>query len=125
MLSRSSKSNCAPEAEAEDRLADTGSESFAEALSYFPAGTADRTPRRRAAYLSLRERARGRRSTIPVIASLNGVTPGGWTGYARAIQDAGAAAIELNIYYLPGDADTSGRDVEQRQLDVLAASRTP
>ena len=38
-----------------------------------------------------------------MIASLNGVTPEGWTDYARAMQDAGAAAIELNIYYLPGD----------------------
>ena len=57
---------------------------------------------------------------VPVIGSLNGVTPGGWADYARAMQDAGAAAIELNIYYLPGDTHTSGRDVEQRHLDVLA-----
>jgi dihydroorotate dehydrogenase (fumarate) len=54
-----------------------------------------------------------------VIGSLNGVTPGGWMGYARAMQDAGAAAIELNIYYVPGDPRTSGREVEQRHLDVL------
>ena len=60
------------------------------------------------------------RSTIPVIGSLNGVTPGGWTDYARAMQDAGAAAIELNVYYLPGDPRISGRDVEQRHLDILA-----
>ena len=45
--------------------------------------------------------------------------PGGWTEYARAMQDAGAAAIELNIYYLPGDPRTPGRDVEQRHIDVL------
>jgi dihydroorotate dehydrogenase (fumarate) len=57
---------------------------------------------------------------VPVIGSLNGVTPGGWADYAAAMQDAGAAAIELNIYYLPGDTHTSGRDVEQRHLDVLA-----
>ena len=55
-----------------------------------------------------------------MIASLNGVTPGGWADYARAMQDAGAAAIELNIYYLPGDPHISGRDVEQRHVDVLA-----
>ena len=55
-----------------------------------------------------------------MIASLNGITPGGWAGYARAMQDAGAAAIELNIYYLPGDPHVSGRDVEQRHLDILA-----
>ena len=56
---------------------------------------------------------------VPVIASLNGVTPGGWTEHARAMQDAGAAAIELNIYYLPGDPSTPGRDLEQRYFDVL------
>ena len=54
-----------------------------------------------------------------MIASLNGVTPEGWTDYARAMQDAGAAAIELNIYYLPGDPEISGRDVEQRHIDIL------
>ena len=54
-----------------------------------------------------------------MIASLNGVTPGGWVDYARAMQDAGAAAIELNIYYLPGDPHISGRDVEQRHVDIL------
>ena len=64
-------------------------------------------------YLSLLERAAAA-VDIPVIASLNGVTPSGWTDYARAMQDAGAAAIELNIYYLPGDPRVSGRDVEQR-----------
>ena len=57
---------------------------------------------------------------IPVIASLNGVTPAGWTGYARAMQDAGAAAIELNIYYVPGDPHITGRDVEQRHIDILS-----
>ena len=54
-----------------------------------------------------------------MIASLNGVTPDGWTDYARAMQDAGAAAIELNIYYLPGDPQISGREVEQRHVDIL------
>jgi dihydroorotate dehydrogenase (fumarate) len=52
-------------------------------------------------------------------ASLNGVTPESWTEYARAMQDAGAAAIELNIYYLPADPEISGRDVEQRHVDVF------
>ncbi len=55
-----------------------------------------------------------------MIGSLNGVTPGGWVSYARAMQDAGAAAIELNIYYLPGDPSISGRDVEQRHVDILS-----
>jgi len=60
---------------------------------------------------------------VPVIASLNGVTPGSWAGHARAMQDAGAAAIELNIYYFPADPRVSGREVEQRYLDVLAKVR--
>jgi len=76
----------------------------------------DAGPRR---YLSLLERAAGA-VDVPVIASLNGVTPDGWTDYARAMQESGAAAIELNIYYLPGDPQIAGRDVEQRHLDVLA-----
>ena len=103
------------------RLADAGTESFAESLSYFPAAAAesitaeDAAPRR---YLSLLERA-VTAVEIPVIGSLNGVTPAGWTGYARAMQDAGAAAIELNIYYVPGTTHAAGRDVEQRHIDVL------
>jgi dihydroorotate dehydrogenase (fumarate) len=104
------------EAEQNARLADAGTDSFAESLSYFPAGAdSDAGPRR---YLSLIERAAAA-VDIPVIGSLNGVTPGGWTSYARLIQDAGAAAIELNIYYLPGDPHTPGREVEQRYIDTL------
>ena len=97
-------------------LIEDSAESFPEALSYFPSvAEEDGSPR---AYLTLLERAVAA-VDIPVIASLNGVTPEGWTEYARAMQDAGAAAIELNIYYLPGDTETSGRDVEQRHVDVL------
>ena len=54
-----------------------------------------------------------------MIGSINGTTPGGWTSYAHAMQDAGAAAIELNIYYIPGDPHTTGREVEQRHVDIL------
>ena len=54
-----------------------------------------------------------------MIGSLNGTTNGGWVEYAHAMQEAGAAAIELNIYYLPGDPRISGREVEQRTVDVL------
>ena len=98
------------------RLAEAGTEVFAEALSYFPADAdSDPGPHR---YLSLLERAAAA-VDVPVIGSLNGVTPGGWTSYARAIQDAGAAAIELNIYYIPGDPHTTGREVEQRHVDIL------
>jgi dihydroorotate dehydrogenase (fumarate) len=104
------------EAELDARLAETGAERFAEALSYFP-DAAEEEPGPRA-YVSLLERAVAA-VDVPVIGSLNGVTPGGWADYARAMQDAGAAAIELNIYYLPGDPHTSARDVEQRHVDVL------
>ena len=102
------------------RLVDAGSESFAESLSYFPAGAVEAAeapgPRR---YLSLLERAVAA-VDVPVIASLNGVTPGGWATHAASMQSAGAAAIELNVYYVPGDASISGRDVEQRYVDVLS-----
>ena len=102
------------EADRDERLAEAGTDSFGEAMTYLIDPDASNWPRR---YLSLIERAAG--SGVPVIASLNGSTAGGWTDYARAMQEAGAAAIELNIYYLPGDTLTSGRDVEQRYVDIL------
>jgi dihydroorotate dehydrogenase (fumarate) len=98
------------------RLVDAGTESFAESLSYFPSAVEDEPGPRR--HLSLVEHAVAA-VQVPVIASLNSVTPGGWTDYARELQDAGAAAIELNIYYLPGDPSIPGRDVEQRYVEVL------
>jgi dihydroorotate dehydrogenase (fumarate) len=104
-------------------MAAAGTDSFAESLSYFPGAAADDPGPRR--YLSLLERAAAA-VDIPVIASLNGSTAGGWTDYASALEGAGAAAIELNIYHLPGihsptspDPYTSGRDVEQRHVDIL------
>ena len=98
-------------------MAEAGTDSFAESLSYFPlTADDDHGPRR---YLSLLERAAAAVS-VPVIGSINGSTPGSWAGYARSMQDSGAAAIELNIYDLPGDSYISGRDVEQRHLDILA-----
>jgi dihydroorotate dehydrogenase (fumarate) len=102
------------------RLVDSPAESFAEAVDYFPSVVVDDSGPHH--YLSLLERA-AKAVPVPVIASLNGVTPEGWTHHARAMQDAGAAAIELNVYYLPGDPQISGRDVEQRHLDVLQAVR--
>jgi dihydroorotate dehydrogenase (fumarate) len=104
------------EAALNDRLSDAGTESFAESLSYFPSAVEEEPGPRR--HLSLLERAAAA-VDVPVIGSVNGVTPGGWTDYARAMQDAGASAIELNIYYLPGDPSTPGRDVEQRYVEVL------
>lgn len=104
------------EAEENRQLAGAGADSFGESLSYFPqAADEDHGPRR---YLSLLERAAAT-VTVPVIASINCSTPGSWAGYARSMQECGAAAIELNIYYLPGDPHISGRDVEQRHLDIL------
>ena len=97
-------------------LVDAPAESFAEALDYVPAVTKDDPGPR--AYLSLLERAAAGLE-VPVIGSLNGVTPAGWTDYARQMQDAGAAAIELNIWHLPADPHLSGREVEQRHVDVL------
>jgi dihydroorotate dehydrogenase (fumarate) len=104
------------EAARDAAAADAGTDSFPESLSYFPpAASADGGPHR---YLSLLERAAAA-VDVPVIASLNGSTTGGWTDYASALQDAGAAAIELNIYYLPGGPVLTGRDVEQRHVDIL------
>jgi dihydroorotate dehydrogenase (fumarate) len=98
-------------------LIDEHAESFPEALDYLPAIVKDDPGP--SSYLNLLERAAAS-VDIPVIASLNCVTPEGWTDYARAMQDAGAAAIELNIYYLPGDPQVPGNDVEQLQIDVLS-----
>jgi len=77
--------------------------------------TADAGPR---GYLSLLERAADA-VDIPIIASLNGASAGGWTDYASALEQAGAAAIELNIYHPLGNPILSGRDVEQRHIQVL------
>jgi dihydroorotate dehydrogenase (fumarate) len=97
-------------------ILDQHADSFPEALDYLPdMAKEDPGPH---AYLRLIERA-ATSLDIPVMASLNGATPGGWIHYARAMQDAGAAAIELNIYYLPGSPTNSGRDVERRHLEVL------
>ena len=103
------------EAERDARLAEAGTESFAESLSYLPGTGGEDGPRR---YLDLLGRAIGA-VDVPVIASLNGVTAGGWTDYAIAMEEMGAAAIELNVYYLPTDPRMPGRDVEQRYVDIL------
>lgn len=105
------------EAELDARLAEAGTNSFAESLSYLPPTPDGEVGSRR--YLSLLKRAAAA-VDIPVIASLNGITAGGWVEHATAMQDAGAAAIELNIYFLPGAPRTTGREVEQRHLDILS-----
>lgn len=97
-------------------LTEIGTESFAESLSYFP--PAQDYPVGPEAYLDLIRRAR-ESVDVPIIASLNGATPTGWTEYARLMQQAGAQAIELNIFHLPVDLHLTGREVEQRYVDVV------
>lgn len=104
------------EAEENAARADAGSESFAESLSYSPE-TANNHPGPRR-YLNLLEQAVAA-VDIPVIASLNGVTTGGWTDYATALEQVGAAAIELNIYH-PLGSPLPARDVEQRHVEILS-----
>ena len=103
------------------RLYDYGSESFAEALSgYFPEMEDYNTQTE--AYLRHVTEARDVLS-IPVIASLNGTTRGGWTHYAARLQEAGASALELNIYLIPTDPYATGADIEKRYLDLVSAVR--
>lgn len=109
------------EAEENARLAAQGAEAFAESLSYFPANAHRDDGAQR--YLHLVQRAADA-VDIPVLASLGAVTPGGWVRYARSMQDAGAAAIECNIYYLPADPRADARDVEQQHLDIVAGVRS-
>jgi len=93
-----------------------GSYSYAEALTYFPQeADYNRGPQ---GYLDLISQAKSA-VDIPVIASLNGVTPGGWTSYAKSMEEAGADALELNIYLINTRLNETGPDVEQVYLDVL------
>lgn len=93
-------------------------ESFAEALSYFPRSSEFALGPEQ--YLAQIERIK-RAVRIPVIASLNGITPGGWVSYAGRMQSAGADALELNMYYLATDPTEASEAVERRALDVVAA----
>ena len=104
-----------------DHLTASGAESFAESLSYFPELEDYNVGPDR--YLDLLRRAT-ETVEIPVIASLNCVSGEGWSDYARLMGQAGAAGIELNLYYLPGDLETSGREVEQLYLDALKAVKS-
>jgi len=99
-------------------LLESGTQSFAESLSYFPA--VDDYPVGPESYLNLLNRA-AKAVDIPVIGSLNCVTGEGWIDYARQMQQAGAAGLELNIYSVEADLDATGEVVEQRYLDILAA----
>jgi dihydroorotate dehydrogenase (fumarate) len=99
---------------------EAGSHQFAEALDYFPtvesvAGPADR-------YLARLEAIKTR-STVPIIASLNATSTGGWTRYAALIEAAGADALELNLYHVAADPDRTGTDTEAADLDIVGAVR--
>jgi len=106
--------------EAFDYLSEAGTESFAESLSYFPAVEDYRIGPD--SYLELIRQATAACS-VPIIASINGVTNSGWTEYSQLMVEAGAKAIELNIFHIPADITISGRDVEQRYVDVVARVR--
>lgn len=93
-----------------------GVESYAEAVSYFPEAPEYRTGPDE--YLEHIRRAKESLS-IPVIASLNGISPGGWLKYAQNIAQAGASALELNVYYIPTNLHQSGAEVEQLYVDIL------
>ena len=101
-----------------ERLTTAPSESFAEALSYFPAAIGNWSEPRR--YLDIIRRAR-EAVAIPVIASLNGISPAGWRDYARMVEQAGASAIELNAYFIASDLRLSGSQVEDAYLETLRA----
>jgi dihydroorotate dehydrogenase (fumarate) len=103
-----------------NRALEAGSEQFAEALGYFPRidtfkGIGDR-------YLARLEKTR-QGVSIPVIASLNAATTGGWVRYARLMQDAGADALELNLYHVAADPSMSAVDREDTDLELIAAVR--
>ncbi|MBK7476082.1 MAG: dihydroorotate dehydrogenase-like protein [Haliscomenobacter sp.] len=103
----------------ENVLAST-SNMFAEAMDYFPqledyhVGTSQ--------YLEHLRMAK-ERTSIPIIASLNGTTPEGWINYARDLEQAGADALEVNIFYIPADIRLSASEVENRYLDIIRAVR--
>lgn len=98
-----------------------GTESFAEALSYFPEPQDFVLGPEQ--YLEHIRRAK-QAVAIPIIASLNGTSLGNWTQYARQMQQAGADAIELNVYYIPTDSSLSSDSVEQTYLDIVAAVKS-
>jgi dihydroorotate dehydrogenase (fumarate) len=95
-----------------------GSESYAEAIGYFP----DMALTNLESHTYLEEIATLKKSlSVPLIASLNGVSRGGWIEYAHKLQEAGADGLELNITYIPTDTDMDGMSVERLYLDALQA----
>jgi dihydroorotate dehydrogenase (fumarate) len=104
------------ESEQLDYALSSGTESFAEALSYFPdMSTYNMGPEGYLEHINQVKNA----VDIPVIASLNGVSSGGWIKYARLIEQAGADALELNIYYLASDPSQTSTDVEEMYITLV------
>ena len=95
-----------------------GIDSYAESISYFPdmqhynVGPDE--------YLNLIRHAK-EAVDIPIVGSLNGTSIGGWTDYATLIEDAGADALELNVYYVPTNPEISGAEIERIYLDILSS----
>ncbi len=104
-----------------DYLMTRGTDSFAESLSYFPEFE-QYTPGPEP-YLNALRRAR-ESVEIPVFGSLNGVTNEGWIKTARMMEEAGAHGIELNIYYIPADLNITGRNVEERYLEIIKSVKS-
>jgi dihydroorotate dehydrogenase (fumarate) len=102
------------------RLYDFQTESFAESLTHFPELHGYNTGPDE--YLDHLEAAK-KASSIPVIGSLNGSSEGGWIRYAKLIQESGADALELNIYFIPTNPLMTSQDVEQRYVDLVVAVR--
>ena len=99
-----------------DRYLSYGTESFAESLTYFPDLTDYNLGRDE--YLEQVRRVKAAVG-IPIIGSLNGVSTGGWIRYAKLIQEAGADALELNVYYIPTDPELTSAQVERMYLDLI------
>ncbi len=99
-----------------DHYLSYGSESFAEATSYFP----EPEDYNLGPFDYLDHIADLKKAVdIPIIGSLNGISAGGWVQYAKNIQDAGADALELNIYYVPTNPDLSSSEIENMYVDTL------
>ena len=107
------------EAEQTAILEDMYDDANAEAMSYFPS-VPQSSKDASSAYLRLVE-AGAKAIDVPLIASLNGASVGNWTQTAHRLQEAGAAGIELNIYFVPGDITVSGGEVEERHLEIVGA----
>ncbi len=104
-----------------DHHLEHGTNSFAESLTYFPDLKDYRLgPEEYLSHIAAAKKA----VKMPIIASLNGSSVGGWTEYAKAIQQAGADALELNIYYIPTDMDLTSAQIEQTYLDILKAVKS-